>query len=99
LGKIYIDNGNSSRSASVVLQPGTMGPLFKVLTIVLLAVGRQGHAFELNKNKGTMFPDQPEQIVNATNNITITCLFIHNTEIHWTLPKLPSDVAVGKKTI
>ncbi|XP_046456190.1 vascular endothelial growth factor receptor 2-like [Daphnia pulex] len=72
-----------------------MGPLFKVLTtIVLLAVGRQGHAFELKKNKGTMFPDQPEQIVNATTNITITCVFIHNTEIHWTLPKLPSDVAL-----
>lgn len=79
-----------------------MDPLYKVLAIVLfLAFGRRGHALELNKNKGIMLPDQPEQIVNANTNITITCMFIHTAEIQWTLPKLPSDVAVcmGRKQL
>jgi hypothetical protein len=85
--------------ASGVLQPRTMGPLFKLLTTVLLISSTQGQVVELNKNQGIMIPNQPYQIVDVNTNITITCVFIHNTEIHWTLPKLPSDVAVGKKTI
>lgn len=76
-----------------------MCPVLKVLTIVVLAFGRQGHANELNKNNGIMFPNQPYQIVNATTNITITCVFIHNTEIQWTLPKLSTESAVGKETM
>jgi hypothetical protein len=71
-----------------------MCPVLKVLTIVILAFGRQGHAIELNKNQGIMLPNQPEQIVNATTNITITCVFIHTAEILWTLPKLSTDAAV-----
>jgi hypothetical protein len=85
------------RGAIGVLQLGKMCPVLKVLTIVVLTFGRQGHAIELNKNQGIMIPNQQQQLVNATNNITITCVFIHTAEIVWTLPKLSSDVAVYKE--
>ncbi|XP_046457028.1 vascular endothelial growth factor receptor 1-like isoform X1 [Daphnia pulex] len=74
-----------------------MCPVLKVLTIVILAFGRQGHAIELNKNNGIMFPNQPEQIVNVTTNITITCVFIHTAEILWTLPKLSTESAIERR--
>jgi hypothetical protein len=82
-----------------VHQRGTISLVLKVIIIVLLISNTQGQVVELNKNQGIMIPNQPYQIVDVNTNITITCVFIHNTEIHWTLPKLPSDVAVGKKTI
>jgi hypothetical protein len=71
-----------------------MGSVLKLLTIVLLISSTQGQAVELNKNQGIMIPNQKHQIVNAKTNITITCRYIHNTEIIWTLPKLSSDTAV-----
>jgi hypothetical protein len=85
--------------ASGVLQPRTMGPLFKLLTTVLLISSTQGQVVELNKNQGIMLPNQPYQMVNATRNITITCVFIHTAEIQWTLPtltKLSTDTVVWK---
>jgi hypothetical protein len=87
------------RVARDVHQRGTISLVLKVLIVVLLTSRRQSRANELSKYNGIMLPNQPYQIVDVNTNITITCVFIHNTEIHWTLPKLPSDVAVGKKTI
>jgi hypothetical protein len=46
-----------------------------------------------------MLPNQQDQLVNAKNNITITCVFIHTAEIVWILPKLSTDEAVWKETV
>ncbi|KAI9559362.1 hypothetical protein GHT06_016151 [Daphnia sinensis] len=47
-------------------------------------------ANELNKNNGIMLPNVDERVVKAGDNLTITCMFIHTTDIEWTLPKDPS---------
>ncbi|XP_046456193.1 vascular endothelial growth factor receptor kdr-like [Daphnia pulex] len=81
-----------------VHQRRTISLVLKVLIVVILTSRRQGHAIELNKNKGIMLPNQPEQIVNATTNITITCVFIYTAEIIWILPKLYFNFEIERRT-
>lgn len=71
-----------------VLRRRKMGSVLQLLTIVLLISSSQGQVVELNKNQGIMIPNESHQRVNATNNITITCVFIHTDNIQWTLPTL-----------
>jgi hypothetical protein len=82
-----------------VLHRRKMGSVLKLLTIVLLISSTKGQVVELNKNQGIMIPNESHQRVNATTNITITCVFIHTDKIKWTLPtltKLSRDTAVLK---
>jgi hypothetical protein len=81
-----------------VHQRGTISLVLKVIIIVLLISNTQGQVVELNKNQGIMIPNQPHQIVNVNNNITITCISIQTAEIIWTLPKWSSEFTVGKET-
>jgi hypothetical protein len=61
---------------------------FKVLlTVLAISWLQPGHA-ELNKNNGIMIPSGEYQIVDMKSNVTITCMFIHNASIIWTLPKV-----------
>jgi hypothetical protein len=81
-----------------VHQRGTISLVLKVLIVVILTSNTQGQVVELNKNQGIMIPNQPHQIVNVNNNITITCISIQTAEIIWTLPKWSSEFTVGKET-
>ncbi|XP_046638612.1 vascular endothelial growth factor receptor kdr-like [Daphnia pulicaria] len=82
-----------------VHQRGTISLVLKVLIVVILTFSRrQGHAIELNKNQGIMIPNQPHQIVNVNNNITITCISIQTAEIIWTLPKWSSEFTRNNRT-
>ncbi|XP_057369372.1 vascular endothelial growth factor receptor 1-like isoform X2 [Daphnia carinata] len=68
----------------------------RVFSIVVLISHAYGQTNELNKNNGIMLPNVPERIVKAGDNVTITCMFIHTTDIEWILPKDPS-AATGKR--
>ena len=61
--------------------------LFVALISVLILLFNQGLANELNKNNGIMLPNKPQQIVNASANVTITCIFVHSAEIKWIYPE------------
>ena len=61
--------------------------LFVALISVLILLFNQGRANELNKNNGIMLPNKPQQIVNASDNVTITCIFVHSAEIKWIYPE------------
>jgi hypothetical protein len=61
--------------------------LFVALISVLILLFNQGRANELNKNNGIMLPNKPQQIVNASANVTITCIFVHSAEIKWIYPE------------
>jgi hypothetical protein len=76
-----------------------MDSVLKVLFILLLAISRQCLANELNKNNGIMIPNEKYQVVNASTNITITCMFIHGqgAGIDWELPKVPKTAVWKKK--
>ncbi|XP_046637844.1 vascular endothelial growth factor receptor 1-like isoform X2 [Daphnia pulicaria] len=93
-------NRELSGAIDDVLRRRKMVSVLKLLTIMLLISSRQGHAIELiglNKNQGIMLPNQQDQLVNAKNNITITCVFIHTAEIVWILPKLSTDEAMDRR--
>lgn len=64
--------------------------ILQVFSVVVLISNTYGQVNELNKNNGIMLPNVAERIVKAGDNLTITCMFIHTTDIEWTLPKDPS---------
>lgn len=55
--------------------------------VVLILLGNQSSANELNKNNGIMLPNKPQQMINASANVTITCIFVHSADIKWIYPE------------
>ena len=69
------------------------------LTALLVVFDSSSRASELNKNNGIMWPNKPQQIVNAGANVTVTCIFIHSADIKWIYPDYLSKTpeVSGKK--
>ena len=76
--------------------------LFVALLAELILLHHQSLANELNKNNGIMLPNKPQQIVNSSDNVTITCIFIHSADIKWIYPEYLSktpEVSESKPTL
>ena len=43
-------------------------------------------AAQLSKTNGIMLPSVKHQVINSGSNFSITCIFVHNATIGWSLP-------------
>lgn len=57
-----------------------------VLAGLLISLFIECRANELNKNNGIILPNRPQQVLTASANISMTCIFIHSANITWTYP-------------
>lgn len=62
----------------------------QVCAVIVLMLNKCSQANDLNKNNGIMLPNVAQRVVNASSNVSITCMFIHSAAIEWILPKDPS---------